>query len=187
MPEIKLSAGSLSDFLKVLLGGAPTEDESGEPHNDCNCNVCQMRRFQVPTAPEGDDLHEAIRDSLKGVLALSKRAVETSSRFAADLMTNPLSPEGEDVMLQLAADRILATVRAQHALNALLPENRRAPADVLYDPAEYTLDAAREALAKARKVAQEKYDARRIEEQAKRDAREAVEASQPARPSAEAG
>lgn len=175
MPKIELQTGNLSDFFKSLLG----LNDDDIAHDACNCSVCQIKRLQVPTAPEGEELVDALRDSLKGVVALTQRAQTSASRFCSDLISAPLSPAGEDIVLQFALDRILAAVRAQHALNALLPEERRAPADVLGDPAQYTLELMRETLAKARKLSQEKFDVRRAEEQAKRDAREAVEAAQP--------
>lgn len=177
MPEIKLSSGSLVDFLKTVLGLPAPDDNGDQAHDDCNCSACQMRRFQVPTPPTGSELHHATRDALKKVVKFTDRAIDSTSHMAADLISQPLSPEAEDIMLQLAVDRVQATVRAQHALNVLLPEDLRAPADILSDPAVFTLESARVSLAKARKLAQEKYDARRIEEQAKRDAREAVEAA----------
>lgn len=176
MPKIEMQMGSLADFLRTVLG---VEADEHNATAGCNCNQCQMKRFQVPTAPEGELLTDAIVDALKTTLRLTKRSVENSSRFASDLISSPMSPEAEDIMLQLAIDRILASIRAQHALNALLPEDKRAPADALYDPEQYKLEDARVALAKARVLAQARYDERRREEQAKRDAHEAVAEAQP--------
>jgi hypothetical protein len=139
----------------------------------CTCPRCCIGRFETPVPPVGDDLTYVLLRTLKDAYDATKRRLSKAGDTALALVLSPLSPEAEDVMLQLCVDTSAAAQRAEHALAALLPHDKRPPRGVLHESPP-TLEKAREILEAGRELFQKTLNQRKAEAQAKDDAKTAV-------------
>lgn len=146
------------DLLKALLGAVPRDqtvkahlEVGGEPaHEDeaCNCQACQLSRFELPLPPQGDELNRTIISVLKEVHESGENSAEAGQSTSVDLIVKPMPPDVERVLLQYRVDRSNACARAERALAMLLPEEKRPPLSYLHD--EVTLEKALNVMVDAR-------------------------------------
>lgn len=168
------------DAADSLNSAAGADHDSG-----CTCPRCCIVRFETPVPPVGDDLTYVLLRTLKDAYDATERRLTKAGDTTLNLVLSPLSPEAEDIMLQVCVDTAAAAQRAEHALVALLPDSKRPPIHVLHKSPP-TLEKAREILKGSRKVFQDALNKRKAEEQARDDAKAAV-AQAIARAAREAG
>lgn len=171
MATIEIPEG-LSNLFRAILRARTEREAQPAEHVACTCPVCCVKDYQTPTAPTGDHLLVSLIGALKETHDAAKRRLDKAGEASLDLLMNPLSPEAEDVMHQFSVDTIAAAVRAEHALDALLPEDKRLPPKLLHEMP--TLQKARDVLTAGRAAFQAKLDERKRTDQAKKDAEAAV-------------
>lgn len=168
--EIPAAVGRL---IASLIGVDLGEQDDADEHDatKCNCGLCHMRRFQVPTHDVSHH-EDNIIEAMKTVARIGHSTANSIKKWNYTLILTPLTPEAEDVVLQMLADRLQSVVRTLRALDAMLPRERRAPAEII--PPMYSLEELRGDLQKGRALTQEKLNAKKAERNAQDIAREAV-------------
>lgn len=164
--DVKTGAEGLKELLGLLKGTMQqNRPEPGcEPAHDdpsCNCVDCRLSRYEMPLPLEGEQLAFATRNLLKDAITLGERSGDSLNKEIAKLILAQTTSEIERAVLQCRIDRLDAAVRLQHALNAMLPEDMRAPADALSPTC--TIEQALEALTKSRAGTSEKMARRRAQ------------------------
>ncbi len=170
-------------FLEKLVGSSDSDSpedwidmaRDGEPpHNDCSCMKCAFARGAMPSAPVGTSAQESIVHAMDAVHETCKRSNKVSLNETREMLLAPQPPEVEAILQLHRLERYNASVKAERALNDLLPPQARLPERLISkymepgDPAKQ--------LSKARSLISEKLAKMVAEREAKRAAG-AVEAS----------
>lgn len=145
--EVLTGKAAVAELLKALLDGATIEDAAAadsESHEACNCTGCQVLRFKVPTNPllTSEEGADATIAALKQMIKLGNKAIQKLKAWQHEALMNPLPAEAELVHQQFWFEHLRVVAKTEAALNALLPEDRRAPYDALHTKDAKTLTVA---------------------------------------------
>jgi hypothetical protein len=169
---------------KLGIGGLTDSDspedwiemarDSEPPHPDCRCMKCSFARGVMPSAPtESEDVQAAIVQAMEAIHETCIRSNKAGLADAREMLLSPQPADVEAIMQLHRFERYNASVKAERALNELLPPEARLPERMMSKYMEPGAPAA--ILARAREVISEKL-AKMVAEREVKRAADAVEA-----------